>query len=98
MDAHRPGARLEAPIRRNQEPPQRLLFRVAGAPDCRKAYQANLEDAKATVAYCQDLVNNPGHGGQGTGEELETRRRNLERALEALAWRQQLWDSLPKPN
>ena len=78
---------------------QRLLFRVAGAPDCYKAYQANLEDAKArTVAYCQDLVDNPSHGGRGTGEDLETRRRNLEKALEALKWRQQLWDSLPKQN
>ena len=30
---------------------QRLLFRVAGPPDCRKASQANLEDAKEWAAY-----------------------------------------------
>ena len=77
---------------------QRLLFRVAGAPDCHKAYQANLEDAKEWAAYCQDLVDNPSYGGRGTGEDPETRQRNLEKALEALEWRQKLWDSLPKLN
>ena len=48
---------------------QRGLFRVAGPPDYRKSYQANLEDAKAWAAYCQDLVDNPSHGGRGTGED-----------------------------
>ena len=38
---------------------QRELFRVAGPPDYRKSYQANLEDAKEWAAYCQDLVVNP---------------------------------------
>ena len=74
---------------------QRELFRVAGPPDYRKSFQANLEDAKEWAAYCQDLVDNPSHGGRGTGEDPETRQRNYERALEALEWRQKLWNSLP---
>jgi hypothetical protein len=75
---------------------QRELLRIAGAPDYRESYRENLSEAEARVAYCRFLVDNPGQGSRGTGSDLESREKALAEALEALEYRQALWDSLPK--
>lgn len=73
---------------------QRQLLKIAGWPDCRKAYEENLEEAERTAAYCRELVEHPERGGQGTGSDPESRRRRLQQADDEVAWRKQLLKEL----
>lgn len=79
---------------RNAQALQRELLEVAGWPDCRKAYEENLREAEDWLAYCQELVDDPTHGGTGTGSDPESRRRKLEDAEAKLAYRRELLDGL----
>jgi len=73
---------------------QRQLLRIAGWPDCRKAYEENLAEAQKWADYCRDLVEHPEHGGIGTGCDPVSRRRSLQEAEEQVAWRKQLLEEL----
>ena len=71
---------------------QRELLAIAGWPDCRAAYEENLQKAKDRAAYCQQLLDHPQRGGQGT--DIASRKRALADALAGVAWRQALLDGL----
>ena len=71
---------------------QRELLAMAGWPDCRAAYEENLQKAKDRAAYCQQLLDHPQRGGQGT--DIASRKRALADALAGVAWRQALLDGL----
>ena len=73
---------------------QRELLAIAGWPDCRAAYGENFQEAKDWAAYCQELIDHPQRGGQGTGSDIASRKRALANALVGVAWRQELLDGL----
>ena len=52
---------------------QRELLAMAGWPDCRAAYEENLQKAKDRAAYCQQLLDHPQRGGQGSGRQGRSR-------------------------
>jgi hypothetical protein len=64
---------------------QRALLKVAGWPDCRALYAANLSEAERWAGYCAE----PDHGGQDGGTPA-SRRRKLEDARLRGAYRQRL--------
>jgi hypothetical protein len=68
---------------------------VAGPPNVRRAYEANLREAEEMAAYCRELVDNSNKGGQGTGRDPLSRLLALDEAEGEVAWRQQLLDELP---
>jgi hypothetical protein len=70
------------------------LFAIAGPPDCRAAYEKNSKEAEDWASYRQELVDHPERGGQGTGEDPESRKLSLQEALKAVAWRRELLESL----
>jgi hypothetical protein len=74
---------------------QKELLRVAGPPNVRRAYEANLREAEEMAAYCRELVDNSNKGGQGTGRDPLSRLLALDEAEGEVAWRQQLLDELP---
>ena len=67
---------------------QRELLKVAGWPDCRAAYEANLKEALEWAAYCKEEVDHCSH--QGTGSDLASRRRKLEEAKTSVDYRKRL--------
>lgn len=70
---------------------QRELLKVAGWPKgCRAAYEKNLARAEEDERDCADLVKHPDRGGQGTGSDLTSRRRDLKEAREMVAYRKEL--------
>lgn len=73
---------------------QRLLLSVAGWPDCRAAYEENLRDAESWRDYCKELIAHPEFGGQGTGCDPESRRKDLLDAEQNVRYRQELLDTL----
>ena len=73
---------------------QRQLLAIAGWPACRDHYLENLRDAEEMARYYQELVDDPERGGQGTGSDPVSRRRDLQRALEEVAYRKALLDGL----
>ena len=76
---------------------QRELIKIAGWPDCRRAYEANLKEALEWADYARSLVNDPTSGGMSLSDpkaQLAQRKEALARALEAVAWRKQLLEEL----
>ena len=80
---------------------QRDLLKVAGWPKgCRAAYEKNLARAKEEERARAALVKHPDRGGQGTGSDLASRRRDLEEAREGVAYRKDLiaWLDAGRPD
>jgi hypothetical protein len=75
---------------------QKELLRVAGPPNVRRAYEANLREAEEMAAYHRELVNDFDRGGKGIGRDPLSRLLALDEAEAEVAWRQQLLDELPK--
>jgi hypothetical protein len=73
---------------------QRELLAIAGWPNCKSVYEANLAEAEATAKYCRELCNGPARGGR----DLKFNQRQLEHALEMREWRRRLLDGLNKVN
>jgi hypothetical protein len=76
---------------------QRELLELAGWPDCRAAYEENLKDAQEMAAHYRELVRHPDRGGISFADparQAAERKRDLEKALEDVAWRQALLDEL----
>jgi hypothetical protein len=73
---------------------QKELLALCGWPDCRHIYEQELADAESYVTHCQDLVDHPGRGGQGTGCDPEIRRQALEQAQAKVEYRRRLLDEL----
>jgi hypothetical protein len=73
---------------------QAELLKIAGWPDCRQAYRKNLADALKWQRYCKELVQFPERGGQGTGCDPASRRRDLEKAETEVAYRRRLLEEL----
>jgi hypothetical protein len=69
---------------------QHELLQIVGWPDCREAYERNLRNAEEARDYCAELVRHPGRGGQGTGCDLPSRRRDLQEARDEVAYRKKL--------
>jgi hypothetical protein len=73
---------------------QRKLLEVAGWPECREAYEANLREAKEWAAYCRGLIKDPERRHQGTGTDLPSLREKLRDAQDEVAYRKKLLDGL----
>lgn len=68
------------------------MLAIAGWPNCKSVYEANLAEAEATAKYCRELCNGPARGGR----DLKFNQRQLEHALEMREWRRRLLDGLNK--
>jgi hypothetical protein len=77
---------------------QRQLVAAAGWPDCRTAYEKNLQEAQSWARYCCELVDHPERGGQGTGCDPQSRRQALEEAKADVAYRKKLLADLGEPS
>ena len=70
---------------------QRELLKQGGWPKgCRAAYEKNLARAEEDERECAALVKHPDRGGQGTGSDMVSRRRDLKKAREEVAYRKVL--------
>jgi hypothetical protein len=69
---------------------QKELLAIAGWPNCKAVYEEELRDAEKYAAYCQDLVDHPNRGGQGTGCDPVSRQKALEEAKARVAYRKRL--------
>jgi plasmid stabilization system protein ParE len=73
---------------------QRKLLKVAGWPECREAYAANLREAREWATYCRGLVKHPDRCHRGTSTDLPTLREKLRDAEGEVAYRKKLLDEL----